>query len=119
MADAAEVGVAPVPCGEQALLDADPNNWTAAEKTPAEMTQDERGDAGWCRKVATGTLAIANQVLQLRERLKEQDANWRKEWGDNAPRIEDAITRAEREAEAMLKRVGSAEKATAGRRAGR
>ncbi|WP_353094181.1 hypothetical protein [Methylibium sp.] len=90
---------------EQALLDADPQNWTACEKTPAEMTEDERGDAQWCRKVATGTLAIANQVLVLRERLKEQSKGWRKEWGSHDPRAEDEITRAENEASKLLKRV--------------
>lgn len=104
---------------DQALQDADPANWTASEKPPRDMSQDERGDAQWCRKVATGTLAIANQVLVMRERLKQQDAEWRRSWGDNEQRIDDAITRAEKEADALMKRLRDPEKEASERRAGR
>jgi hypothetical protein len=90
---------------EQVLTDADPSAWTAADKLPGQMTAEERGDAAWCRKVASGTLAIATQALALRDRLNAQHAEWRKEWGDHAPKAEDAIERAERAAEDLIRRV--------------
>ena len=50
---------------EVALSDADPVNWTAFGKTPKDMTQQERGDAKWCRGLAISTVALAMQVQRL------------------------------------------------------
>lgn len=50
---------------ERALIDADPANWVAGCKAPAEMTREERGDAKWCRNLATSTVALAMQVNRM------------------------------------------------------
>ncbi|HEU6453996.1 MAG TPA: hypothetical protein VN201_00875 [Roseateles sp.] len=50
---------------ERELIDADPINWIGGEKKPADMTRDERGDAKWCRSLATSTVALAMQVNRL------------------------------------------------------
>jgi hypothetical protein len=50
---------------ERALVDADPLQWVAGDKAPKDMTRDERGDAKWCRSLATSTVALAMQVQRL------------------------------------------------------
>lgn len=50
---------------DRALVDADPLNWVAGKKAPNEMTRDERGDAKWCRSLATSTVALTMQVQRL------------------------------------------------------
>ena len=52
---------------ETALVDADPQNWSANGKAPHEMTRDERGDAKWCRGLAVQTVALTMQVQRLVE----------------------------------------------------
>lgn len=50
---------------ERALIDADPENWIAGCKAPWEMTREERGDAKWCRSIATSTVALTMQLNRL------------------------------------------------------
>ena len=50
---------------ERALVDADPVNWVGGKKAPKAMTREERGDAKWCRSLATSTVALAMQVQRL------------------------------------------------------
>jgi hypothetical protein len=50
---------------DRALIDADPVNWTAGDKRPADMTAAERGDTTWCRRVAVQTISLAMQVQRL------------------------------------------------------
>ena len=50
-----------------ALNDADPDNWVGSGKVPREMTQQERGDARWCRSLALGSISLTMQVQRLME----------------------------------------------------
>lgn len=50
---------------ERALIDADPDNWTAGDKKPGDMNAAERGDTTWCRRVAVQTVSLAMQVQRL------------------------------------------------------
>lgn len=50
---------------DQALSDSNPDTWSAAGKTSAEMTKDERGDAYWSRKMAVSTLSVLTKVVNL------------------------------------------------------
>jgi hypothetical protein len=50
---------------EAVILDADPDNWSAPGKTLADMTQDERGDAAWCRKTAVQSVTLLAKMLTL------------------------------------------------------
>ncbi|MDG9783882.1 hypothetical protein [Metapseudomonas otitidis] len=88
---------------ETALLDADPKLWTAAGKAPADMTQEERGDAYWCRKLAVSTVSLLTKVQSMLEAHSKPSSGDPKDEGD----LDKEIKRAEREAAAMLERAQS------------
>ncbi len=50
---------------DQFLTDADPALWSGSGKPPADMTQQERGDAYWCRKMAIATAGVLRYTLDL------------------------------------------------------
>lgn len=45
------------------ILEADPREWPGDGKGPADMTQQERGDAYWCKKNAMATGGVLRFVL--------------------------------------------------------
>lgn len=47
------------------LVEADPDNWPAAEKLPMDLTRDERGDRYWCKKNASASLSVLNKVMGI------------------------------------------------------
>lgn len=81
---------------DQALVDADPDNWIGAGKTAAIMTSAERGDALWCRKVGTQTIALLCRVVNLTDAIRQ--ASNTNPGGGGA-----AVTDPEEERERMLK----------------
>jgi len=50
---------------EVALSDADPKNWVGHGVLPMDLTQEDRGDAVWCRKVALSTLSVLGRTVTL------------------------------------------------------
>ncbi|MBH1564725.1 hypothetical protein I5U69_17510 [Stenotrophomonas maltophilia] len=84
---------------EVAIRDADPANWTAANKPLCDMTKEERGDAAWCRKTAVQSVAL---LVRLQQILR--DTGGGKSGDDDDP--ESDIKRAEKEARKLLERVG-------------
>ncbi|BCD89693.1 hypothetical protein PSm6_61000 [Pseudomonas solani] len=88
---------------ETALLDADPKLWTAAGKAPSDMTQEERGDAYWCRKLAVSTVSLLTKVQSMLETHGKPTAGNGKDEGD----LDKEIRQAEKEAQAMLERAQS------------
>ena len=42
--------------GEVVIHEVDPANWPGAEKDPADLTQQERGDRYWSKKNAAATM---------------------------------------------------------------
>lgn len=47
------------------LLEADPDEWPGNGKGPADLTQQERGDAYWCKKNAMATGGVLRYTLDL------------------------------------------------------
>lgn len=84
---------------EVAIRDADPANWTAADKPLCGMTKEERGDAAWCRKTAVQSVALLGRLQQIL-----RDTGGGKSGDDDDPASD--IKRAEKEARKLLERVG-------------
>lgn len=47
------------------LVEADPDEWPGANQAPSEITQQERGDAYWCKKNAMATGGVLRYTLDL------------------------------------------------------
>jgi hypothetical protein len=47
------------------ILEADPAEWPGGNKPPIDMTQQERGDQHWCKKLAIGTASVLRYTLEL------------------------------------------------------
>ena len=47
------------------IANADPSQWTCGGRPPADLTQQERGDAYWCRKMAMATGGVLRYTLDL------------------------------------------------------
>lgn len=86
---------------ETALQDADPSLWVGAGKAPADMTQQERGDAYWCRKMATATVSLLTKVHSLISTHSAPTAGNQKDDGD----LDRELAAAEREAQAIIERM--------------
>lgn len=84
---------------EVAIRDADPANWTAADKPLCDMTKEERGDAAWCRKTAVQSVALLGRLQQIL-----RDTGGGKSGDDDDPASD--IKRAEKEARKLLEHVG-------------
>lgn len=82
---------------EQALLDADPANWTAAGKIGQDMTVEERGSAVWDRKLAVQTVSLLMRVEVLRQSKPAPPSGIS---ADDDPEAE--IRRAEKEAARLV-----------------
>lgn len=82
--------------------EADPDNWTAAETLPRDMTQQERGDAYWCRKNAMATGGVLRFALDLMAKAGVPGGGG----GDNPDAdMERQITEAEKRAKAAVTRA--------------
>ena len=51
--------------GEVVIQELDPHNWPGAEKVPAELTQQERGDRYWCKKNAAATMTLLLKTINI------------------------------------------------------
>lgn len=88
---------------EQAINDADPDNWTGSGKLPQDLTQEERGDAVWCRKLALSTLAVLSSVARLQVEAPAKPPGGPQP--EDAAAVDAEIAAAEREARRLLDRV--------------
>jgi hypothetical protein len=93
------------------ISEADPDNWTAPAKLPADMTQQERGDSYWCRKNAMATGGVLRFVLDLHARAKTPTAG-----GGPDPEgdLDRQIAEAEKRAKAAVSRALERAKSGAG-----
>ena len=90
------------------LHDADPAHWTGSGKQAKELTQQERGDAYWCRKMATATLSVLMKVYHCAGMLERAAPASPENGDDSTTKNLDAEVRvAEREAAALLKKLQS------------
>lgn len=86
---------------ETAMLDADPKRWVGAGKAPIEMTQKERGDAYWCRKMAAATVSLLTKVNNI---VNTHGAPTSGNTKDDAE-LDGELASAEREAAAIIERL--------------
>jgi len=56
------------------LRDAEPVNWPADGKLAKDMTQQERGDAYWGRRLAMSSIAVLVKVLNVIHGTQERGA---------------------------------------------
>lgn len=94
---------------EAIILDADPEFWTAAGIKANELSQEQRGDAYWCRKMASASLSVMTKVLVLTnmvERRMVSDSPIEEKSTEGVD-LGKQIKAAEREAALILKRAQS------------
>lgn len=84
------------------LIEADPDEWPGSGTGPADLTQQERGDAYWCKKNAMATGGVLRYTLDLvkvhqvpnGQAEAEQDADLDKKIRDAEKRAAAAVNRA-------------------------
>lgn len=86
---------------ETAMVDADPRRWVGAGKAPVDMTQKERGDAYWCRKMAAATVSLLTRVNNIVNTHSAPSAGTPKDEGE----LDGELAAAEREAQAIIERM--------------
>lgn len=87
------------------LLEADPTEWPGEGKVPADLTQQERGDAYWCKKNAMATGGVLRYTLDLMAKngaTNDPEGNTEKEAD-----LDRSIREAERRAADAVARVVS------------
>lgn len=91
------------------ILDADPEFWTATGIKANELTQEQRGDAYWCRKLASSSLSVLTKVLVLANIVERQAAGKPTDDAkdDSYADLNKRIKAAEREAAKILERAHS------------
>lgn len=94
-----------------AIVDADPATWAGAGLTAGTMTQQQRGDAYWSRKMALSTISVLVRVQGLIHST-QQFGDTPPTAGapaavDEPPSLEAEIAQAEKDARVVLDRVMS------------
>ncbi len=106
------------------LFDADPENWVGVGIPASDLSREQRGDAYWCRRVATATVSV---LLRVESVLDETTQRRRPGDDDDDGELDKEIANAEKEAARLLKRLNNRESdrkafveaATTGRRKAR
>ena len=99
-----------------ALSDADPENWIGHGSLPMDLTQADRGDAVWCRKVALSTLSVLGRTVALIAQAAYIKAQ--AEAGKSPPGVktgeerllDDEVSAAEKEGKKLLRELLEREK---------
>lgn len=89
--------------GEVVITEVDPNNWPGDGKTPAELTQEERGNRYWCKKNAAATMTLLLKVVNIAGVMNRQKPA--PDAGHGIDELDGELAAAEREAQAMLERI--------------
>jgi len=85
------------------LIEADPDEWPGSGTGPADLSQQERGDAYWCKKNAMATGGVLRYTLDLVKSHQsptgnadpvEQDADLDRKIKDAEKRAAAAVNRA-------------------------
>jgi len=83
------------------ILEADPAEWPGNGKPPTELSQEERGNAYWCKKNAMATGGVLRYTLDLLDKeggagtpdIAAQDANMDRKIRDAERRAAAAVDR--------------------------
>lgn len=89
--------------GEVVIQEVDPHNWPGAEKVPAELTQQERGDRYWCKKNAAATMTLLLKTINIAGMLNRQKPA--PDAGHAVDELDGELAAAEREAQAIIERM--------------
>lgn len=89
--------------GEVVITEVDPHQWPGADKPPAELTQQERGDRYWCKKNAAATMTLLLKVVNIAGILNRQKPA--PDAGAEVDELDGEIAAAEREAQAIIERM--------------
>ena len=92
--------------GEVVINEVDPHNWPGAEKVPAELTQQERGDRYWCKKNAAATMTLLLKVVNIAGIMNRQKPA--PDAGHAVDELDGELAAAEREAQAIIERMQKA-----------
>lgn len=89
------------------LTDTDPDNWSGNGIAPSLLSQQERGDAYWCRKMAVASLSVLHRVNSLTDPARNgQNPALDKVAQSHEEKLLDAeISAAEREAGHLLDKM--------------
>jgi hypothetical protein len=87
------------------LFDADPENWVGVGIPASQLSREERGDAYWCRRVATASVSVLMRVESL---IADVGAK-HPAFGDDEGDLDTEIAKAEKEAARLLKRLNNRE----------
>jgi hypothetical protein len=55
------------------ILEADPTEWPGDGQSPADLTQEDRGNRYWCKKNAMATGAVLRYVLDVTAKHTDPD----------------------------------------------
>lgn len=89
--------------GEVVIHEVDPANWPGAEKVPADLTQQERGDRYWCKKNAAATMTLLLKVVNIAGVMNRQKPA--PDAGHAVDELDGELAAAEREAQAIIDRM--------------
>ncbi|MBJ2303526.1 MULTISPECIES: hypothetical protein [unclassified Pseudomonas] len=92
--------------GEVVITEVDPSNWPAADKLPAELTQEERGNRYWCKKNAAATMTLLLKVVNIAGIMNRQKPA--PDAGHAVDELDGELAAAEREAQAIIERMQKA-----------
>lgn len=83
------------------LFDADPENWVGVGIPASQLSREERGDAYWCRKVATASVSV---LLRVNSIIDDRLSRTKPHQEDEAD-LDKEIAAAEKEALKLLDRL--------------
>lgn len=92
--------------GEVVINEVDPRNWPGDGKTPAELTQEERGNRYWCKKNAAATMTLLLKVVNIAGVMNRQKPA--PDAGHAIDELDGELAAAEREAQAIIERMQKA-----------
>jgi len=93
------------------LEEADPAHWPGAGKKPSELTKDERGDRYWDKKNAAASLTLLIKVHSLiGMQTRGGTPNDNPGQDDEAFALGQQVSKAEREAAAIIERLQKGKK---------
>lgn len=89
------------------LFDADPDNWIGKGIAPKDLSQQQRGDAYWCRKLAVSSLSVLTRVAGLTDLIQKQRnaGNGAAVVTDEESTLDAEINAAEKEAAKLLDKL--------------
>jgi hypothetical protein len=86
------------------LFDADPDNWIGKGIAPKDLSQQQRGDAYWCRKLAVSSLSVLTRVTDLIQKQRNA-GNGAAVVTDEESTLDAEINAAEKEAAKLLDKL--------------